>query len=135
MTKPVATGLMALGALTFIVGAVAIFVPMVPSTPFFIACIVCLMHGSPRFVAWFSKKPIYSSYIDDFLRERSMTRRNKIKTLAVGTVAIGISFIILKPIWVRGLLVALTLAKYYYFIFCVWTKIEPGHGMQSPPQV
>lgn len=129
MKKPVATACAIAGLLSLCVGVLALFVPGLPTTPFLLLAVLASMHCSPRFVAWFNRTPICRCYLDDFLREHSMTRRNKIKTLAAGTVMIGISFFLIKPVWAKVLIIVVMAVKYYYFMFCVWTKIEDGHGM------
>jgi len=132
--KPVAAICTILAIVSLCTGIVALFVPMLPATPFLLLALASYMHCSPRFVSWFSSQPLYKCYIDDFLRERSMTRRNKIKTLVVGTLMIALSFFLMHALWARIMILAIMVVKYYYFVFCVWTKIEEGHGLRAEPQ-
>lgn len=129
MKKPVATVCAVAGFLSLCAGIAAVFVPGLPTTPFVLLALLAYMHCSPRFVSWFNRRPVLRCYLDDFLREHSMTRRNKVKTLITGTVMIGISFFLMEPLWARVLILIVMAVKYYYFLFCVWTKIEAGHGL------
>jgi len=133
MKKPVATVCAVAGFLSLCAGIVAVFIPGLPTTPFLLLAVLAYTHCSPRFASWFNRTPICRCYLDDFLRERSMTRRNKIKTLVIGTVMIGISFFRMEPVWAKALIIIVMAVKYYYFTFCVWTKIEDGHGVCAEP--
>ncbi len=129
MKKPVMMACTVVGSLSLVTGIVGVFVPGLPTTPFVLLAILAYMHCSPRFVSWFNRQPLCRSYLDDFLRERSMTRRNKAKTLIIGTLMISISFFLLEPLWARVLILVVMAVKYYYVLFGVWTKVEEGHGI------
>jgi len=129
MKKPVMRACFIAGFVSLGIGVAGFAFPAVPSGPFLFIAALFFMHCCPRFISWFKKTPICRCYIDDFIRERSMSRRNKIKTLVIGTLLLGAAFFALKPLWAKAMIVVLAVIKYYYIVFCVWTSIENGHGL------
>lgn len=131
MKKPIMISSRILGTLSLALGLLGFAYPNIPPGPFLFIAAILFLHSSPCMLARFHKMPIYRCYIDDFVHERSMTRRNKIKTLAVGTILVAVVFLALKPIWAKILVVILMVLKYYYIIFCVWIKISDGDGLHT----
>ncbi len=116
-------GLLALG-----LGIAGFFIKKLPPVPFLFLAVICFMHFSPPFVSSLTGRQIKNSFFDDFIKERSMTRRNKIRTLAVGTVT-GFLFFFLFETWIGKTITVVSLASMWFYIyFFVWTNIEDGHG-------
>ena len=131
MKKPSRLCCAIIGSIALCLGIAGLFLELLPSAFFLLVAAAAYMHCSTRFVRWFMKNQALNGYFMDFMLERSMTRCNKIKTLAVTTTLAGLAFTFSQPLWARiaiGILVAI---KYYYMIFCVWTKIVDGHGCDT----
>lgn len=105
----------ALGFIFFGLGAVGVFVPVLPTTPFMLLAAFFFSKGSGRFSRWFTSTKIYRDYAESFLRHRSMTRNRKIKILALATAMLALSFFIVPLIHVKIFLVAVAVVMYYYF--------------------
>lgn len=96
--------------------------------PFLFVAVICFMHFSPPFVSLLTGRHVMNSFFDDYIKERSMTRRNKIRTLALGTVT-GIVFFFLFETWIGRAITVVSIAfMWFYITFSVWTNIENGHG-------
>ena len=131
MKKPITVIGTIVGLITLTLGIVALFWPRLPAVPLLFVAVVCFVHFCPPFVAWFMKKPISQSFFDDFIKERSMTRRNKIKVLSVSTLIVVVFFFLCRSVWGKIALVVMLAVEFYYFYITVWFKIEDGHGLSA----
>ncbi len=128
MKKPLATLGLVISSIVAVIGVVGLFAPRLPGLPLILFAAIGFMHTSPDFVSRFNRAPKESSYIDDLLRERSMTRRNKIRTLTVTSLLLIALFVITDSIVARILYAVFAVGKYWFFYFYIWTKVEDGHG-------
>jgi uncharacterized protein len=78
------------------------------------------MKGSDRFERWFKGTGIYKRHLESFVRERSMTLRQKWSILLFADAMIAIAFFMTDMIHVRIILLLIVAYKYYYF----FTKIK-----------
>lgn len=131
MKKPIAAIGTVIGLVTLGLGIAGFFLPGLPPAPLLFVALLCVLHFCPPFVAWFLKRPVDKSVFDQYIRERSMTRRNKIKTLLVSAlVALGFIFVF-RPLWAKAVVAALWAAEFVYIYFFVWTNVEDGHGLEG----
>ena len=128
MKKPLAALGVVISSIVAIVGIAGLFTPKLPGLPLILFAAIGLMQPSPDFVSRFNRTPRESSYIDDLLRERSMTRRNKIRTLSVTSLLLIVLFVITDSVVARILYAVFAVGKYWFFYFYIWTKVEDGHG-------
>ena len=105
----------ALGFFFFGLGAVGVFLPVLPTTPFMLLAAFFFSKGSGRFSRWFTSTKIYQDYAESFLRHRSMTRNRKIKILALATAMLSVSFYVVPLVFVKVFLVLVAIVMYYYF--------------------
>jgi len=131
MKKPSRLCCAIIGSIALCLGVAGLFIGLLPAALFLLIAAAAYMHCSTRFIRWFMKNQALNTYFSDFMLERAMTRRNKIKTLAVTTTLAGLAFAFSQPLWARIAIGVLAIMKYYYMIFCVWTTIEDGHGCDT----
>lgn len=96
-------------------GVIGIILPIIPTTPFLLLASVCFVKGSKRFEVWFKGTKLYKKYVEDFLRHRSMTLKQKIFLNMFADSMIAIGFFSVDNLLVRVLLIIIVLYKYYYF--------------------
>jgi len=113
-----------LGMIFMSIGMVGVVVPVLPTTPFVILASVCFVKGSDKFDRWFRGTKIYKNYAEDFIRERSMTLKRKIKLMIISDLMLAFPLIILDSIYIKVFIVLVILAKYYYFFGVIKTKKE-----------
>ncbi len=102
-------------------GAVGAFVPVLPTAPFLLLSSACFAKSSQRFHRWFCSTKLYEKNLKSFMETRGMTMRVKLRILAVSTLAIFISFLLVDILAVRVILVGVVLIQYYYFFFRIKT--------------
>lgn len=66
-----------LAALSFGIGVIGIFVPLLPTTEFMLGAIYCASKGSPRFEAWIRSRRYVGPLIKNWETERAISRRAK----------------------------------------------------------
>jgi uncharacterized protein len=110
------TGFIALG-----LGVLGLILPVLPTTPLLLLASYCFVKGSERFEIWFKGTTLYKRHLETFVKERSMTLKQKLTILLFADVMIAIPFFILDNLMVRIMLAAVVFYKYYYFIYKIKT--------------
>ena len=114
----------AVGLIAFLLGAIGVILPVLPTTPFLLLASFCFAKGSERFHKWFTESKIYKKHLESFVKEKAMTLKQKITILAFADFMMAFPLILLDNLHVKILLVALIFFKLYYFIFKIKT-IKP----------
>ena len=109
-----------LGFLFMGLGMLGVILPLLPTTPLLLLALFFFVKGSERFEVWFKETNIYKKHLEGFVRDRSMTLKQKMTINLFADVMIAIPFFIMDNIWVRLLLLGVIVYKYYYF----FTKIK-----------
>jgi uncharacterized protein len=79
------------------------------------------MKGSERFEHWFKGTTLYKRHLESFVKERSMTLKQKLTLLLFADLMIAIAFFLTEKIIVRVILLLIVIYKYYYFIYKIKT--------------
>jgi uncharacterized membrane protein YbaN (DUF454 family) len=109
------------GFLSLGLGIIGIVLPVLQTTPLFLLAAFCFVKGSEKFDVWFKGTKLYKKYLEDFVKERSMTLKQKLTILLFADAMIAIPFFILDSILVKILLIIVVLYKYYYFTYKIKT--------------
>lgn len=114
----------ALGFAAVGVGILGSILPLLPATPFFILAAVCFAKGSKRFHAWFTGTRFYGTYVVPAVKNKTMDRKTKRKTMLVLGLIFLASFL-LVPIWhAKAAILVVALVHLYYFAFRIKTVSE-----------
>lgn len=119
-----------LGCICLTLGAVGIFLPILPTTPFFLATLFFFTNSSKRLHDWFIGTGLYKKHLDSFVKKRGMTLSTKLSVIISVTLLMGFGFFIMarKGIWIPCIILAVVwLVHLIYFIFRVKT-IPKEHG-------
>ncbi|KAA9016473.1 DUF454 domain-containing protein [Niallia endozanthoxylica] len=122
MIKTIVNALFILaGFLSLGLGIIGIVLPLIPTTPLFLLAAFCFVKGSKKFDRWFKGTDMYKKYLEDFVRDKSMTRKQKWSISLFADVMIAIAFFLTDKIFVRIILLLVVAYKYYYFIYKIKT--------------
>jgi len=110
-----------LGFISLAVGIIGIALPVLPTTPFLLLTTVLFAKSSPKFHNWFVSTKLYDNHLKTFIETRSMTKKQKWRLMIFVDVICVITFIMIESWVVRGIIIFLELAKYFYFIKFVKT--------------
>ncbi|WP_050636427.1 YbaN family protein [Candidatus Stoquefichus sp. SB1] len=112
---------MVLGMISFLLGAVGVVLPVLPTTPFLLAAAFCFARSSKRVNDWFLSTKIYQNHLDSFVQNRAMTLKTKICILTFASFMLAFPLFLSQNLYLRIFIVCLYLVKYYYFIFKIKT--------------
>jgi uncharacterized membrane protein YbaN (DUF454 family) len=99
-----------LGTLATVLGIVGIFIPILPTTPFLLLAAILFSNSSERFLNWLYNNRLCGEYIRNYREGRGMPIKQKIMTIFLLWLTIGISIIFLvEALWVKLILVAIAL--------------------------
>jgi len=116
-----------LGCICLALGTVGVFLPVLPTTPFYLLTVFFFANSSQKLHDWFVGTKLYKKHLESFVQKKGMTRRTKISILASVTLLMGFGFFMMarKGIWIPCfILAAVWLAHLLYFIFGVKTIKE-----------
>jgi uncharacterized membrane protein YbaN (DUF454 family) len=103
--------LIAAGTACVALGTLGIFLPLLPTTPFLLLAAVCYAHSSPRLLHWLTHNRWFGSYIRNYREGRGIPLREKILTITLLWLTIGVSVVFFVPVlWVKIVLMAIALA-------------------------
>jgi uncharacterized membrane protein YbaN (DUF454 family) len=105
------------------IGMLGIILPLLPTTPLLLLASVCFVRGSKKFEVWFKGTNLYKKHLEEFVKNRAMTKRQKMTILFFADLMIAIPFILLDNFLIRMLLILIVGYKYYYF-FCKINTIK-----------
>ncbi len=91
ISKPI---LIAAGWIFVSLGIIGIFVPLMPSTIFFIIAAWCFARSSQRFYDWLINHPRFGKTVKDYYEKRAMPLKSKVYAivLLVGTISLSAIF-------------------------------------------
>lgn len=92
--------LLTIGWISLGLGAIGLFVPVLPTTPFVLLAAACFLRSSERLHRWLVEHPTFGTHIADYLEGKGLTRRTKVVALATlwGSVAVSAVFFVPLPI-------------------------------------
>ncbi len=110
------------GIVCFVLGAIGVVLPILPTTPFLLAAAFCFARSSQKVNDWFLQTKLYRNHLDSFVQERAMTLKTKVSILGFASFMLAFPPLIFSQnIYLRILIICLYCIKYYYFIFKIKT--------------
>jgi uncharacterized membrane protein YbaN (DUF454 family) len=100
-----------LGIISLGLGVLGIFLPLLPTTPFFLLSAALFTRSSKKMYDWLLNHKIFGNYIRDFLKEKSIPLRIKICSIFLlwATILFSIFFVIDDKIWLQLLLLTIAI--------------------------
>ena len=66
------------GCLCFSLGTVGVILPILPSTPFYLATLFFFANSSEKLHRWFLGTKLYKKHLESFVKKRGMLMKTKI---------------------------------------------------------
>ena len=96
-----------LGSLFVAIGVLGVFLPLLPSTIFFLLAAACYARGSARAYTWLMTNRFFGRYLRNYSEHRGATLSTKIVTIAMLWAGLALSaYLITPPMWVYAVLAA-----------------------------
>ena len=117
-----------LAALTL--GVLGAILPVLPATPFLLLALFCFAKSSEKLNTWFRGTWLYKKYLIEYVRTKTLTRRQKVSIqLCAGTMMM-VSFFLIESGIMKALLVICFLIHNWIFIFKIKTH-KPDSSQES----
>lgn len=118
------------GCICLALGTVGVFLPILPTTPFYLVTLYCFARSSKKLEDWFKGTKLYKKHLESFVEKRGMLPQTKASILITVTLlmGLGIFFMARKGIWIPCIILGVVWAVHLiYFLFLVKTiKAEEG---------
>ncbi|MFN0095490.1 MAG: YbaN family protein [Dehalococcoidia bacterium] len=103
-------GLRAAGVLLTAVGILGVFLPLLPSTVFFLGAAACFGKSWPAAHRWLTTNRLFGRQLQQYQREKGATMSTKLFSISSLWLGIGASAYFMQPAWwVDGLLAAIAI--------------------------
>ena len=109
-----------LGLICLGLGTVGIFLPILPTTPFFLLTLFFFANSSERLHTWFVGTKLYRDHLDSYVKKQGMMASTKISIILSVSLLMGFGFFMMagKQIWVPCIILAVVwLCHIVYFVF------------------
>jgi uncharacterized protein len=103
--------LVSAGTLCVALGALGLFLPLLPTTPFLLLAAACYARSSPRFLGWLLGNRWFGRSLRDYRERRGISLAQKAVTIALLWASIGYAgWFLASSRWPRLLLAAIATA-------------------------
>lgn len=109
------------GIVSFVLGTIGVLLPILPTTPFLLLAGVCFAKGSSRFDEWLKGTKLYQTYVGDYQKTRTISRKKKVKIILNIYLLMGISIYFVPLYPVKIFLLLLTAAQTFVLFFLIPT--------------
>jgi len=116
-----------IGCVCLGLGTVGVFLPILPTTPFYLVTAYCFARSSTKLENWFKGTGLYKKHLESFVEKKGMKISTKIGILTSVTLLMAFGFFMMarKGIWVPCIILAVVwVAHIVYFVFFVKTVQE-----------
>lgn len=113
-----------LGCICLALGTVGVFLPILPTVPFYLATVFCFSQSSRKLHDWFIGTELYKKHLKSFVEKKGMLLKTKISIIMTVTLLMGLGFFFMarKGIWIPCVILAVVwIAHLVYFIFGIKT--------------
>lgn len=93
-----------IGTVSFGLGIIGVFVPVLPTTPFLLLSSFCFIRSSKRMHTWLINNKIFGEYIYNYMTYRAVRKSVKIKALIFLWVSLLISIFTISNLYLDILL-------------------------------
>ena len=103
-------------------GCVGVFLPILPTVPFFLVTVFCFARSSEQLHDWFVSTDLYKKNLESYVQKRGMTVKTKLGILIPVTLLMGFGFVMMKNVPIgRTILAIVWVCHVIYFLFGVKT--------------
>lgn len=100
------------GTIALGVGMIAVFIPVVPTTPLLLVAAACYAHSSERMYNWLINNRLTGKHVRDMKLGRGISLRLKLGTLVLAWVMLGsVILFTVESMWLKGVLLGVLLLK------------------------
>ncbi|MBI9010372.1 MAG: YbaN family protein [Tenericutes bacterium] len=105
-----------LGMLALALGTIGIFLPVLPTVPFYLATTYFFAKGSERFHQWFISTKLYEKHVSHFVKQRTMSFRGVVVLMVLVSAMLIFAIYMVDSDAMAIVIWVLIATKYAYFI-------------------
>ena len=112
------------GCICLALGTVGVFLPILPTTPFYLVTLYCFARSSQRLEDWFKGTKLYKKHLESFVEKKGMRMSTKLSILITVTIlmGLGIFFMARKGVWIPCVILGIVwVCHIIYIVFFVKT--------------
>ena len=117
------------GLIAFILGAIGIFLPILPTTPLFLLTSFCLLKSSDKLNEKFMQTKMYEKYVKSFVEKGGMTLKAKLCLVIPVSLLLLFMFITIDSPIMKGVIIVMWLAK--VIVFTKMKTIKEDTNMEA----
>ena len=113
-----------LGLLCLTLGTIGVFLPILPTVPFYLATVFCFSQSSQKLHDWFIGTELYKKHLQSFVEKKGMLMKTKVSIITTVTLLMGFGFFMMarKGIWMPCIIIGVVwICHVLYFVFGVKT--------------
>ncbi|MCT4377277.1 YbaN family protein [Leuconostoc suionicum] len=96
--------LIALGALSFAIGTIAIWIPGLPTTGFYVLTAILWSKSSKKLDSWLHNNKYYQKYVDEAVFNRQLSLKGRCLIYLVTAAMMSIPFFKTDMVWLKWVL-------------------------------
>ncbi|ADG40515.1 MULTISPECIES: YbaN family protein [Leuconostoc] len=100
-----------LGLISFTIGTIAIWIPGLPTTVFYVLTTILWSKSSPRLENWLHHNRYYIIYVDEAVFERKLSFKGRIVIYLITALMMAIPFFKTDMLWLRCILPLTSLSQ------------------------
>lgn len=108
--------LLIIGSISLLLGVIGIFLPILPTVPFFLLTTFCYVRGSKKFATWFLNSKLYKKHVENFAKHRVMTLKNELILLLCVSALLLTTLYFINNLTMSIVFTCLIFFKYLYFV-------------------
>ena len=112
-----------LGFLFLLIGAIGIFLPVLPTTPFVLIAAGCFT-SSKRLSDWLIKNQLFGEYITNYRERKGLSKKTVIRSLSFLWTMLTISVICIHSLWAIILMPCIGVAVTIHIVMIAKPKGE-----------
>lgn len=119
--------LITIGCISLGLGTVGVFLPILPTVPFYLLATFCFANSSQRLHDWFISTKLYKKHLESYVQKKGMTSKTKLSIIISVTLLMGFGIFMMsrKSIWIPCIILAIVwFCHIIYFLFFVKTIKE-----------
>jgi hypothetical protein len=113
-----------LGSISLSLGAIGVFMPVLPTTPFLLLAAFCYLRSSQRLYNWLINHRIFGGYIYNYITYKAVTKKSKIGAIVFLWLTLIISILLMNITYVRISLLAIGAAVSIYLMTLRTLRVE-----------
>ncbi len=111
-----------LGLTCFVIGTIGVFLPLLPSFPFYLATAFFFSRSSEKLDNWFKSTNLYKDNLESYVKGEGMTMATKLKIMFIVSLLFAFAIYMMRNVLVGQIVVAIVwLFHILYFTLRVKT--------------